>query len=122
MGSAGCRGASETRRYFLTITEVMAIFRVGRTTTYALAEQGWAVAAVDFSDVAILRARCYGPGHVRPAWGQRTSTLNLPCRRGPSGTYGPAKIAMYLKHHHGIEIGTGRRHVMTLSGEHVEAR
>ena len=39
MGSTGGPGASETRRYFLTITEVMAIFRVGRTTAYALARE-----------------------------------------------------------------------------------
>ena len=39
MGSTGGPGASETRRYFLTITEVMAIFRVGRSTAYALARQ-----------------------------------------------------------------------------------
>ena len=39
MGSTGGPGASETRRYFLTIIEVMAIFRVGRLTAYALARE-----------------------------------------------------------------------------------
>jgi len=39
VGSTGGPGASETRRYFLTIIEVMAIFRVGRTTAYALARE-----------------------------------------------------------------------------------
>ena len=39
MGSVADRGASESRRYFLTITEVMAILRVGRSTAYALARE-----------------------------------------------------------------------------------
>ncbi len=39
MKPTGSQGPSESRRYFLTIAEVMAIFRVGRTTAYALARQ-----------------------------------------------------------------------------------
>lgn len=39
MDPIGRRAPLETRRYFLTVTEVMAIFRVGRITAYALARQ-----------------------------------------------------------------------------------
>ncbi len=39
MGITRGRRSPETRQYFLTVAEVMAIFRVGRTTAYALAHE-----------------------------------------------------------------------------------